>query len=630
MKINNLAKDEVLRSLVTTENGLTEEEAKKRFLEFGPNEIQEVKKKPLYFRFISQFTHFLAVLLWIAAVLCFLSEYLHPGEGMLTLGLAITAVIFINAFFTFIQEFRTEKALEALKKLLPFFVKVLREGQEKEIHAKEVVPGEMILLSEGDKVPADARLIETSDLKVNNAPLTGESEPILRSYEPYGGELIESLNIVFAGTTVISGSGKAVAFATGMATEFGRIAHLTSAVEAGLSPLQKEIIRATRIIATISGAVGLLFFSLGFVIGRSFWDNFIFAIGITVALIPEGMLPTMTLSLAMGGQRMAKRKALIKTLMSVETLGAVSVICTDKTGTLTQNKMAVTKIWVDEKVIDVKDIKKDNSAELLKIAYLCNNARFIDGQFKGDPTEVALLKAARETIGDFEAERIKEIPFDSERKRMTTINNIEGRTISFTKGAIESVLPLCAYLLINGEKVSMDKNIEKGIVEANHSLMDMGLRVLSFAYNKIEERWRDKEWVKTNEIENNMVFTGLIGLEDPPRPEVLEEIRKCNDAGIKVIMITGDESRTAVAIAREIGLDKGNPVVIEGHEFNQMSDEELRKKLPEKEVIFARMTPKHKMRVVSILKDEGEIVAVTGDGVNDAPALKKEIMGIEW
>ena len=273
MKIQNLTKEEVFTSLITSETGLSEEAAKKRLQEYGPNEIKEVRKKPLYLRFISQFTHFLAVLLWIAAVLSFLSEYLHPGEGMLTLGLAITAVIFINAFFTFIQEFRTEKALDALKKLLPFFVKVLREGKEKEIHAKEVVPGEMILLSEGDKVPADARLIETSDLKVNNAPLTGESEPILRSYEPYGGELIESLNIVFAGTTVISGSGKAVAFATGMATEFGRIAHLTSAVEAGLSPLQKEIIRATRIIATISGAVGLLFFSLGFVIGRSFYNS---------------------------------------------------------------------------------------------------------------------------------------------------------------------------------------------------------------------------------------------------------------------------------------------------------------------------------------------------------------------
>ena len=629
MKIQNLTKEEVFTSLITSETGLSEEAAKKRFQEYGPNEIKEVRKKPLYLRFISQFTHFLAVLLWIAAVLSFLSEYLHPGEGMLTLGLAITAVIFINAFFTFIQEFRTEKALDALKKLLPFFVKVLREGKEKEIHAKEVVPGEMILLSEGDKVPADARLIETSDLKVNNAPLTGESEPILRSYEPYGGELIESLNIVFAGTTVISGSGKAVAFATGMATEFGRIAHLTSAVEAGLSPLQKEIIRATRIIATIAGAVGLFFFSLGFVIGRSFWDNFIFAIGITVALIPEGMLPTMTLSLAMGSQRMAKRKALIKTLTSVETLGAVTVICTDKTGTLTQNKMAAKKIWFDDTIIDVNDVKKESVPEILRIASLCNNARFLNGHYKGDPTEVALLQFVREIIGEIKAERIKEIPFDSERKRMTTVHRKQlsssfenDDVVAYSKGALESMLPLCVYMLLRGEVIPMNDDLRKQIIDANHDLMDMGLRVLSFAYKEIHGPYS----VET--IESDMIFAGLIGLEDPPRPEVPEAIRKCSQAGIRVIMITGDASRTAVAIAREIELVKGNPAVVEGHIFNQMSDEELRAKLAEKEIIFARMTPKHKMRVVSILKEEGEIVAVTGDGVNDAPALKKADIGI--
>ena len=358
MKIQSLTKEEVFKILLTSENGLPEEEAQRRLNEYGLNEIKEVRKKPLYLKFISQFTHFLAILLWIAAFLSFFSEYHHPGEGMLTLGAAIIAVIFINAVFTFIQEYRAEKALEALKKLLPFYVKGMRDGKEKEIHAREVVPGDVILLSEGDKIPADARLIEASDLKVNNAPLTGESEPVLRNYTAFEGESIDSPNTVFAGTTVVSGSGKAVAYATGMTTEFGRIAHLTSAVEAGLSPLQREIIRATRLVATIAAAVGIFFFMLGFIIGRSFWDNFIFAIGITVALIPEGMLPTMTLSLAMGSQRMAKRKALIKTLTSVETLGAVTVICTDKTGTLTQNNMAVNKCWFDEKVTDVQDLSE--------------------------------------------------------------------------------------------------------------------------------------------------------------------------------------------------------------------------------------------------------------------------------
>ncbi len=647
MKIHNLTKEEVFRTLVTSESGLAENEVERRLAEFGFNEIRAAKKKALPLRFIKQFTHFLAMLLWLAASMSFLSEYLHPGEGMLMLGIAIIAVILINAVFTFIQEYKAEKALEELKKLLPFDVRVIRDNKENKIHAREIVIGDIILLSEGDKIPADARLIQTSGLKVDNASLTGESEPSLRNHEPFEGEFLESPNIAFAGTTVVSGSGKAAVVSTGMSTEFGRIAHLTGAVESGLSPLQKEIIKATRIVATIAAAVGIFFFLLGFIIGRSFWDNFIFGIGISVALIPEGMLPTVTLALAMGSQRMAKRKALIKTLASVETLGAVTVICTDKTGTLTQNKMAVTKVRLDDRIIDRGDIKKYDASFFMRIAYLCNNARFIDGQCKGDPTEVALLKAARETIGDIKAERISEIPFDSERKMMTVICKIyddaetrrrgdteilprftespSHRIFVFTKGAMESVLPLCSHLLMDGKEILMDDALRKKATDAYHALMDMGLRVLSFAYKEIEN---SELRTKNSELERDMVFAGLIGLEDPPRPEVPEAIRKCHDAGIKVIMITGDGSRTAVAIAKEIGLIKGNPAVVEGRDFNKMNDNEIRGKLKEKEVIFARMTPKHKMRVVSILKEEGEVVAVTGDGVNDAPALKKADIGI--
>ncbi|MDP3259186.1 MAG: HAD-IC family P-type ATPase, partial [Thermodesulfovibrionales bacterium] len=533
MKIHNLTKEEVLLTLVTSENGLSEEEAKRRLSEFGFNEIKEAKKKPLYIRFFKQFTHFLALLLWIAAFMSFLSEYLHPGEGMLTLGMAIIAVIFINAGFTFIQEYRAEKALEELKKLLPFYVKVLRDGKEKEIYARDIVHGDVILLSEGDKVPADARLIETSGLRVNNAPLTGESEPMLRRHEAYEGEFIESHNIVFAGTAVVSGSGRAVSFATGMQTEFGRIAHLTGAVEAGLSPLQKEIVKATRVIAVIAAVVGVLFFLLGFLIGRSFWNNFLFAIGITVALIPEGLLPTVTLALAMGSQRMAKRKALIRTLTSVETLGSVTVICTDKTGTLTQNKMTATKVWT----IDGEEKTRES---LLETAYLCNNARLIEGQYRGDPTEAALLKAARETAGDFKGERIAEIPFDSERKMMTTLNIVEGRMFAFSKGAMEGLLPLCTDSMINGDKALLDETIRSRINDEYHSMMDKGLRVLAFAYKEIDDSYKLKvksEKLENPELESDMVFAGLVGLEDPPRPEVPDAIRKCHEAGIKVIMI---------------------------------------------------------------------------------------------
>ncbi|MCG2813059.1 MAG: HAD-IC family P-type ATPase, partial [Thermodesulfovibrionales bacterium] len=396
---------------------------------------------------------------------------------------------------------------------------------------------------------------------------------------------------------------------------------------------------ATRVIAVIAAVVGVLFFLLGFLIGRSFRNNFLFAIGITVALIPEGLLPTVTLALAMGSQRMAKRKALIRTLTSVETLGSVTVICTDKTGTLTQNKMTATKVWT----IDGEEKARES---LLKIAYLCNNARLIEGQYRGDPTEAALLKTARETIGDFKGERIAEIPFDSERKMMTTLNIVEGRMFAFSKGAMEGLLPLCTDSMINGDKALLDEKIRRRINDEYHSMMDKGLRVLAFAYKEIENRnalsvisneLKNKNSshithhplrISSEEIETDMVFAGLAGLEDPPRPEVPDAIRKCHEAGIKVIMITGDASRTAVAIAKEIGLVKVNPVVIEGNEFILMSDKELRGKLSEREVIFARMTPKHKMRVVSVLQEEGEVVAVTGDGVNDAPALKKADIGI--
>jgi sodium/potassium-transporting ATPase subunit alpha len=666
MKIQNISREEVIKLLVTSENGLSEEDAGRRLQEYGLNEIKEVRKKPLYLRFISQFTHFLAILLWIAVALCFLSEYLRPGEGMFSLGLAITGVIVLNAIFTFIQEYRAEKAVEALKKLLPFHVKVLREGLTKEIPASEIVPGDIFLLSEGDKIPADARLIDSSLLMVNNAPLTGESESKPRDHKPCEGDSLESPNMIFAGTHVVSGSGKAVAFATGMSTEFGKIAHLTSAVEPGLSPLQKEILKVTKIIAVIALTTGIFFFGIGTLTGRSFWHNFIFAIGIIIANVPEGLLPTVTLSLAMGSQRMAKKKALIKTLTSVETLGSVTVICTDKTGTLTQNKMEVEKIWTfsdDGKIPPHPHLLKGGRGDygsygwLMKIAYLCNNAHFIDGKYTGEPTEIAILKKAIETSGEIKAERIYEIPFDSDRKRMTTVNVIppfspfphsggfppragrrgdaeakekgnEGGLFVLTKGAFETVLPLCNGILKDNEIETLSEESKEALTRAYHSMMDEGLRVIAFAFARKEGITPPAKSSPDSSVESDLTFAGLMGLEDPPRPEVPEAVKKCREAGIKVIMITGDASRTAAAIAKQIGLAGDNPALIEGHEMDIKTDSSIREILRSEEIIFARMSPRHKMRIVSILKDEGERVAVTGDGVNDAPALKKADIGI--
>ncbi len=644
MKIQNLTIEEVFKSLVTSERGLSEDEARRRLHEYGLNEIKEVRKKPLYLRFVSQFTHFLAILLWLAAALCFLSEYLHPGEGMLSLGLAIIGVIVVNAVFTFMQEYRAEKAVEALKRLLPFNVKVLRDGSMKEIPAGEVVPGDVFLLSEGDKIPADSRLIDFNILMVNNAPLTGESESRPRSHGPFEGEALDSPNIVFAGTLVVSGSGKAVVFSTGMSTEFGKIAHLTSAVEPGLSPLQKEILKVTKIIAVIALTTGIFFFAIGTFSGRSFWHNLIFAIGITIANVPEGLLPTVTLSLAMGSQRMAKKRALIKTLTSVETLGSVTVICTDKTGTLTQNKMAVTKMWtISDGVIPPNPplVKRGEGGlnsfnTLMKIAYLCNNAVYERGKYTGDPTEIAILKKARETSGDIKAERIYEIPFDSDRKRMTTVNIIssvpslekggEGGFFVLTKGAFETVLPLCNGILKDNEIKKFSDESKEALTQAYHSMMDEGLRVITFAFKKENSTFKIEDFKK--DLESDLTFVGLMGLEDPPRPEVPAAIKKCREAGIKVIMITGDASRTAAAIAKQIGLAGDNPTLIEGPEMDIETDSSIREILRSDEIIFARMSPSHKMRIVSILKDEGERVAVTGDGVNDAPALKRADIGI--
>jgi len=608
MKINEATREELFKLLDTSEAGLKEDEAKRRLSHFGFNEIKEARKTPLILKFLNQFTHFLAIILWLAAALAFISDYLHPGEGMRHLGFAIIGVIFINAVFAFVQEYRAEKAIEKLRLMLPFYVKVIRDGTEKQIHARELVPGDIVILSEGDKVPADARVIESNSLTINNAPLTGESLPVLLNHEPETGDLIQSKNIAFAGSTVVSGNGKAVVFATAMSTEFGRIAHLTETVHIQPTPLQKEIARTSKFIALIATLIGLIFFIIGHFIGRSFWENFIFAIGVIVALVPEGMLPTVTLSLALGSQRMLKRNALVKKLTSVEALGSITVICTDKTGTITQNKMEVKRLWMLEQ-------NPETLKMLMNIAYLCNNAKFVENQYRGDPTEIALLKYVRENMGDLVSERVSEIPFDFERKRMTTVNIINGNKLSFTKGATETVLPLCRYALINGEKVELNEEIKEKINHAYHSLMDEGLRVLCFAYSE-------------KEPEKDMLFVGLIGLEDPPRPEVKEAIRKCHEAGVRIILITGDASRTALAIAKETGLVRENPVIIEAEEFHKMTDSELKEKLKEKEIIFTRMTPKDKLRIVTILQEAGERVAVTGDGVNDAPALKKADIGV--
>ncbi len=487
---------------------------------------------------------------------------------------------------------------------------VIREGTETELDAREIVPGDLIILREGDKVPADGRVIQSNRLTVNNAPLTGESDSRVLSDTPYEGEMLESPNLAFAGTLVVSGSGSIVAYATGMASEFGKIAHITGRVVEEASLLHLEITRVTRIVAVVAISIGISFFALGWLVGRSFWDNFLFAIGIIIAIVPEGLLPTVTLSLAMGSRRMARRKALVKSLNAVEALGSVDMICTDKTGTLTQNLMSVKECW-----------SPGGAGMSCKVALLCNNAVASEAGLRGDPTETALYRYAMART-KISAERLDEAPFDAERKRMATLHRIDGRLFVLVKGAGESVLPLCSSLLQEGGAVRLDSSATGELAARQLDMATRGLRVLALAFRELDE-------IPAGALpETGLTFAGFMGLEDPPRPEVPLALEQCRTAGIRVIMITGDAGATAAAVAREIGLISGEPFIIEGKECVSMPDEQLREALQRENLIFARMSPQNKMHIVSLLIEQGQRVAVTGDGVNDAPALRKAHVGV--
>ncbi|MFZ3091533.1 MAG: cation-transporting P-type ATPase [Nitrospirota bacterium] len=626
MRIHKLTREAALSAVGSSTNGLDEREAQKRLLEFGPNEIEEVEKASLFLKFISHFTHFFAILLWVGAGLAFIGEYFQPNEGMAMLGWAIIAVILINAIFTFIQEYRAEKAMEALKMLLPSYAKIKRSTIEKKVLSREIVPGDIILLNEGDNIPADARVINTSFIRVNNASLTGESDPKTRRDTPSDAEeLIDSHNILFAGTSVLSGSCEAVAFATGMNTEFGKIAHLTTGIEEALSPLQREIVRVTRVVAVIALSLGISFFFIGNLIGLTFWENFIFAIGIIIANVPEGLLPTVTLSLAMGSQRMAKKKALIKKLISVETLGCTTTICTDKTGTLTENRMDVEKIYFNDRVFGIPELSgmRDKLKPLLYISGLCHNVK--EG-LSGDPTEVALYRLSKEFLQESltALPRIYEIPFDSDRKRMTSINKTaDNKKTAYVKGAPEVIIPLCKFIFRDGKAVAITEKDRLKIMNENKRFASSALRVLALAYREFPEGMTT---FNEDEVETDLIFTGLAAMMDPPRPDVSDAVDKCKKAGIRIVMITGDQALTASAIGKRIGMNVKK--VMEGKDIERVDDMRLKEILKEREIIFARMSPRHKMRIVSVLKDMGEVVAVTGDGVNDAPALKMADIGI--
>jgi P-type Ca2+ transporter type 2C len=661
---------EVYATLQTTSSGLTQAEAQARLMIYGRNALREVKGKPLYVKLLANFTHLMAIMLWIAGIAAFIAQ-------MPQLAIAVWAVNIINGAFSFWQEYRAEKATEALRKLLPANARVLRDGGEQKILAEELVPGDNILLGEGDAISADCRLVSSAELRCDQSTLTGESRPVqktIAAVKQEGVSFTEMPDIVFAGTHVAAGTGKAVVFATGMDTEFGKIANLTQEVGEELSPLQKEMKIATRVITFVALGIGAIFFVLAFFLGRvNLTDSFIFTVGMVVAFVPEGMLPLVTLSLAMGSQRMAKRNALIKKLSAVETLGCTTVICTDKTGTLTQNEMTVRSLWVpassangkagktmkvtgngyspEGKIFEGENEQNAdtdaNLRALLLAAGLCNNSKLLppngDGKNRwtilGDPTEAALLVVAREggldlTYEEDQTPRLRELPFESRRKRMSTVHNLAGgwrsmgptrREIAYIKGAPKEMLDLSTTLLQSGKSIPMTGKTREEIMAVNDEFARDGLRVLAIAQRELPAQVQD---YTAEVIEQEMTFLGLIAMMDPPRPEVAKAVEECHTAGIRVVMITGDYGLTAESIARRIGIiENKNPRVVSGFELESMTEEDLIKVL-DNEVIFARVAPEHKLRVVSALQMKGNVVAVTGDGVNDAPALKKADIGV--
>ncbi len=630
--IHRLTPDQALASLKTSRAGLAQAEAARRLLEFGPNHVEELRREHLLLSFAREFTHFFALILWAGAVLAFLAEHFDPGQGMASLGVAIVGVIIINGIFSFWQEYKAERAVAALRQLLPQKVKVQRSGEVVEMLATDLVPGDIVLLEEGSLVPADCRLVEAFALRVNTATVTGESLPKARNTEPSMEESpLFAKNIALAGTSVVSGQARAVAYATGMHTEFGKIAHLTQTVGEPSSPLQREIARLSRIVAALATGMGIALFFIGQALGLPPWENVLFAIGIIVANVPEGLLPTVTLSLAMATQRMAKRNALVRHLPAVEALGSTTTICCDKTGTLTQNRMSVTRLWLGGGLVEPADLAAQprlaqDNRELFVNAALCHNLNEVDdhGRRKllGDPMEAALADMGRRGAGSLDGfARIDEIPFDTDRKRMSVLCQTPQGRVLYCKGAPETVLAACDLIQFDAGIAPLDAAAKTRLLAAQNVMTDAGLRVLAFAHCAVEDGMPVEE--------RGMTLTGLVGLEDPPRPEVTQAISRCATAGIRVIMITGDHPHTALAIARQIGLvQTEQPVVVGGDELRRMSPAQLQLALDAKEIIFARVAAEQKMLIVQALKKKGEIVAVTGDGVNDAPALKTADIGI--
>ena len=613
--------------------GLNSEGVEESRKKYGVNELKAKKKKTLLIKFLEQFKDFMIIILIIAALVSGIIGYIE-NEGI-TDSIIILIVVIMNAIIGVAQESKAEKSLEALQKLSSHVAKVIRNGELIIIPSKELVPGDIVVLETGDYVPADLRIIEAVNLKVQEASLTGESVPVEKNIEAISDEKVgigDRTNMLFSSSLITYGRGKGIVVEIGMNTEVGKIASIINDTNETETPLQEKLNKLGKTLGIGALIICAVIFVIGLLYGKNPLDMFMTAVSLAVAAIPEGLAAVSTIVLAIGVQRMVKKHAIVKKLPAVETLGSATVICSDKTGTLTQNKMTVQKIFYNNKLVDIPEVNlEEDDAVLEKLVYvsmLCNDTKIgTDKQLTGDPTETALINMGFKL--DFQPAiyeqmpRIKEIPFDSDRKLMTTVNKIGEKFVVCTKGGVDELLNRCTKYTLNGEiKTDLD-DYKNQIKENNEKMAKDALRVLAMGYKELDHEPTDEEM---KDIENDLIYIGMVGMIDPPREEVKLAVQKCKTAGIKTVMITGDHKITAVAIAKALGILEKEDEAITGAELEEMSDEELTKNI-RKYSVYARVSPEHKVRIVKAWQANGEIVAMTGDGVNDAPALKTADIG---
>ena len=661
--------DDVLRGLDVTHEGLSSQEAQERLKKYGYNELVAKKRKSALMMFLGQFKDVFILLLIAAvifsAVIGYYDVLTGAAEGVMEAladSIIIGAIVVLVAVTGFVQEYRAEKAIEAMKKLTAPKAHVVRDGQEVIIPAKEIVPGDIIVLESGDQVAADARIIEAIELKASEAVLTGESTSVNKDVPAVKSDaaISERRNTVFTATHIVYGRGKAVVTTTGMNTEFGKIAEMVQTAQEEETPLQKKLDKfASKIAKVVVGVCVLIFLLEAFDVVISgifrvegFIQAFLSSISLAISAVPEGLPAIVTVALALGAREFARRNALVRRLSSAEGLGAVTVICSDKTGTITKGEMTVRQIYADQKFLEVTGVgyepkgefklgaevvKPEGDAELLlRIGALCNNAQLRkkneDNTWEifGDPTEGALIVAAekaalgKEKLGGI-FPRVREIPFTSERKLMTTVHKTpQNKLVAYLKGAPETVLEKCTHILENGKEVKLTEAKINKVLQANEQLASDALRVLAMAYKQLPSA---SEKYEDDAIERDLVFVGLEGMIDPPRQEAIKANKTCQKAGIRTVMITGDHKLTALAVAKEVGIFREGDLVLTGIELDKLGDTEFEQEV-EKVSVYARVSPEHKLRIVNGWKKRGHIVAMTGDGVNDAPAVKAADVGV--